>query len=223
MQRSNSSTSSIGAGARRSFLAPVSSFVRRTLASREHVIERRVWVRHPLKDVFPFFAAAENLERITPPEIGFRIRTPLPIEMKRGALIDYTIRLFGFSMKWRTEITAWNPPYSFEDTQLRGPYAKWVHTHSFVDEAGGTTIEDRVVYALPFGLLGGIAHPIVARQLKRIFSYREKVLKAATQEHQPGGACTCQSHRAGSSSTDCRSCCETTSPAPLHASASSTN
>ncbi|MEO7367411.1 MAG: SRPBCC family protein [Gemmatimonadaceae bacterium] len=181
VQRSSSTTSNIGAGARSSFLAPVSSLVRRMLASREHVIEQRVWVRHPLKDVFPFFAPAENLERLTPPEVGFRIMTPLPIEMKRGALIDYTIKLFGFPLKWRTEITAWNPPNSFEDTQLRGPYAKWVHTHSFVEESGGTTIEDRVVYALPFGVLGGIAHPIVARQLKRIFSYREKVLTARFQ------------------------------------------
>lgn len=144
--------------------------------TKEYLIKRRVWVPYPITDVFPFFAAAENLERITPPELGFRIRSPLPIEMRPGALIDYTIKLYGIPMNWRTEITAWNPPHSFEDRQLRGPYAKWVHTHRFVEEAGGTTIEDQVVYALPFGPLGRIAHPIVARQLKRIFSYREEVL-----------------------------------------------
>ena len=146
--------------------------------SKEYLLTRRTWVRHPLNEVFPFFAAAENLERITPPELGFRIRTSLPIDMKPGALIDYTIKLYGVPMKWRTEITAWNPPHSFEDTQIRGPYEKWVHTHTFVEESGGTTIEDRVAYALPFGPLGRIAHPIVARQVKRIFSYREEVLRA---------------------------------------------
>ncbi len=150
----------------------------RFFAAKEYVLERSVWVRHPVKFVFPFFAGAENLERITPPELGFRIRTKLPIEMKRGALIDYTIKLHGIPMKWRTEITAWSPPHSFEDTQLRGPYAKWVHTHSFVEESGGTRIDDRVVYALPFGPLGRIAHPLVARQLDRIFNYRMEVLAA---------------------------------------------
>lgn len=101
--------------------------------------------------------------------------------MKRGALIDYTIQLYGLPMTWRTEITDWNPPFSFEDTQLRGPYAKWVHTHSFFEESGGTTIIDRVVYALPFGPLGRIVHPLVARQLRRIFSYRESVLTTRFQ------------------------------------------
>lgn len=96
--------------------------------------------------------------------------------MKVGALIDYTIRLYRLPMRWRTEITKWNPPLSFEDSQLRGPYAKWVHTHSFVSDNGGTTIEDIVIYALPFGRLGRVAHPLVKRQLKRIFDYREQVL-----------------------------------------------
>ena len=177
----NSGISQNVTGVRNTHLAPVTSLVQRLFAGKEYVLERRVWVRHPVKDVFPFFAAAENLERITPPELGFRIRSQLPIEMRRGALIDYTIKLYGVPMKWRTGITAWNPPYSFEDTQLRGPYAKWVHTHSFIEESGGTVIEDRVVYALPFGPLGRIAHPIVARQLKRIFSYREEALSARFQ------------------------------------------
>ncbi|HEU4879118.1 MAG TPA: SRPBCC family protein [Gemmatimonadaceae bacterium] len=143
---------------------------------KEYSISRRVWVPRPLAKVFPFFADAENLERLTPPELAFRIDSRLPIAMKAGALIDYTIGLHRIPMKWRTEITSWDPPHSFEDTQLSGPYRKWVHTHRFTENAGGTIIEDRVAYALPFGFLGRIVHPLVARQLKRIFDYRETVL-----------------------------------------------
>ena len=144
---------------------------------KEYRLERTTWVPKPLAEVFPFFSAAENLELITPPELGFSIDSATPVEMKPGALIDYTIRLYRLPMRWRTEITKWNPPLSFEDTQLRGPYAKWVHTHSFAERDGGTSIEDVVVYALPFGTLGRVAHPLVKRQLKRIFEYREGVLR----------------------------------------------
>ncbi len=143
---------------------------------KEYVIERSTRIARPLEEVFRFFAAAENLERLTPPELGFRIRSSLPIEMRPGALIDYSIKLYGIPMKWRTEITRWEPPGSFEDTQLSGPYAKWVHTHRFFEDGTETIVQDRVVYALPLGPLGRIAHPLVARQLRRVFDFRESVL-----------------------------------------------
>ncbi len=110
--------------------------------------------------------------------MSFKIKTPQPIAMHEGTLIDYEIRLFGVPMKWRTLIEVWQPEEKFVDLQLRGPYTLWRHTHTFEEVSGGTMVRDRVEYALPLGPLGGIAHAIfVKRQLKTIFDFRAKAMR----------------------------------------------
>jgi ligand-binding SRPBCC domain-containing protein len=140
-----------------------------------YVLERGSQLPRPIAEVFDFFSRAENLERLTPPWMRFRILTPLPIEMKKSALISYALRVHGVPVRWLTEIESWNPPAEFVDVQLWGPFKLWRHTHRFASVDGGTRIEDRVEYALPFGRLGQLVHRLqVARDLARIFDYRER-------------------------------------------------
>ena len=134
------------------------------------------WVPTPLDETFAFFADAWNLERITPPLLRFRIVTPGPIAMRAGALIDYRLRLRGIPLRWRSEITAWDPPHGFTDEQLRGPYRKWVHRHDFRAENGGTRVEDHVRYAVLGGAL--VDRLIVRPDLVRIFAYRREAIGA---------------------------------------------
>lgn len=134
-------------------------------------------VARPLSEIFAFFSAAENLARITPPEMGFEILTPRPIPMREGTRIDYRVRVLGVPLRWRTVIDVWEPGQRFVDAQERGPYASWWHEHSFREEGGRTLMEDTVLYAPPFGPIGRVSqHLFVARQLRHIFSYRAETI-----------------------------------------------
>jgi ligand-binding SRPBCC domain-containing protein len=128
--------------------------------------------------VFAFFAEASNLERITPPELGFEIVTPQPIRLSAGTCIEYRLHLFSIPFSWQSEIQHWNPPEAFVDVQQRGPYKHWVHTHRFREEQGVTIIEDEVQYALPYAPLGELVYPLVRLQLRRIFRYRQHAIRA---------------------------------------------
>lgn len=143
----------------------------------EHILHSDLTVELPRAEVFEFFSNAGNLEQITPPELNFHILTPQPIVIQRGTLIDYQLSLYGLPMRWRTEITAWDPPNEFVDTQLSGPYAQWIHRHKFTELTPcKTLIEDEVKYRLPLEPFGDLAHFIVRRQIERIFSFRQKVV-----------------------------------------------
>jgi len=145
----------------------------------EHTFADSLALPLPRRTVFAFFADAHNLEAITPPELNFRILTPDPIVLETGAFIEYRLRLFGVPFRWVTRIADWKPPERFVDEQLRGPYALWVHTHTFEEDASGTVIRDDVRFRLPFSPLGDVAYPIVRAQVRRIFEHRRRVVREA--------------------------------------------
>src|SRR4051812_35535617 len=96
------------------------------------ILERTTIINRPSSEVFDFFSKAENLHKITPPDLSFKMMSGNgSIDMKRGTLIKYRIKILGISLEWQTLITEWNPPHSFSDMQLKGPYSKWIHKHSF--------------------------------------------------------------------------------------------
>lgn len=144
----------------------------------EYILERKQIIYRPREEVFDFFADAKNLEKITPPELNFKITTAEPIEIKKGTIIDYKLKLRGFPISWKTEITQWNPPFDFIDSALKSPYKQWIHLHKFsVGENGETIMEDIVRYRLSFEPFGGVAHFYVKKELNYIFNYRYKVVE----------------------------------------------
>lgn len=143
-----------------------------------HTLRRRQWLPRGLRETFAFFAEPENLPRITPPWLGFRIVTPSPIAMRRGLTIDYRVRVLGWPRPWRSVISEYDPPLSFRDEQVIGPYRRWDHRHQFTESEGGTIVEDVVTYEPPLGAVGAVLDRLfIRRQLRDIFDFRRREIE----------------------------------------------
>jgi ligand-binding SRPBCC domain-containing protein len=139
-----------------------------------------IMVKAPLEQVWAFFSNPKNLQRITPDYMGFQIVRCPPVEtIFNGMIIEYIVRpMLNLPLRWVTEIAEVQPPFSFMDIQLKGPYALWHHFHSFEKVNGHTKMIDIVKYAMPFGILGNLTHDLfVRRQLEEIFKYREETVQ----------------------------------------------
>jgi uncharacterized protein (TIGR01777 family) len=144
----------------------------------DDVLTTTQFVPRELKETFEFFKNEKNLEMLTPEFLNFQVVGKSTANIQSGTLIDYKLRIHGVPVRWRTEIKDWNPPHKFTDTQLKGPYSKWYHTHTFESFCNGTLMKDRVFYRLPFGILGRIfGKPIVKKDVSTIFNYRRKKIK----------------------------------------------
>lgn len=144
---------------------------------KKHTLERETYIPTSIDRVFDFFSRAENLNRITPPWLHFKVLTKIPIHMEKGTRIDYSLRLHGIPIRWRSQITGWDPPHSFVDIQIKGPYTIWIHQHLFHMDDGGTVMQDIVEYAVPGNMLEPLIHCLfVRRDIDRIFDYRENSL-----------------------------------------------
>ena len=139
-----------------------------------YILRTEQIVHRSIDDVFSFFSDAHNLDLLTPSRLKFRILTPNPIEMRRGTLIDYRLRLRGFPIKWQSEITVWEPPHRFVDEQRRGPYRSWRHEHLFEGFGDHTIVKDIVNYSVPGGQL---VHKLwVEPDLRKIFEFRSETI-----------------------------------------------
>lgn len=142
---------------------------------KEFIFRSEILLPRKRDEIFRFFADAGNLEILTPPFLRFHVLTPQPIKMQPGTLIDYQLRVHGIPLKWRSEITVWNPPVCFIDEQRRGPYRQWIHEHRFEERGDATCCTDYVRYSVWGGAL--INQLLVRRDVEKNFAFRTAALR----------------------------------------------
>ena len=145
---------------------------------KEFFLERSVVVNKSLDEVYAFFSNPANLQELTPPWVDFNIVGSSTLDVEAGTTIDYKLRVRGLPIKWRSLISEWDPPSSFVDEQVKGPYRMWHHTHTFEEVEGGVKVGDSVRYAVPGGPLFEwfVEKLFVGPDVRKIFDYRMKRL-----------------------------------------------
>ncbi len=134
----------------------------------------RQYINAPLAKVVDFYADAQNLEKITPPWLNFKVLNLSSEKIEEGTLINYRLKLYGIPFKWQSKIKGWKMPSQFTDVQVKGPYSLWHHTHRFEQIGEGTLVTDIVRYRAPFGRLGRLmANFFIAKEVEKIFQYRK--------------------------------------------------
>lgn len=130
----------------------------------------------PAYVVFRWHARPDALERLTPPWERAQIidRTG---GIQNGARVTLLVGRWPLRVKWIAEHCDYVEGRQFRDIQVRGPFARWDHTHLVTpDGPDACWLEDRIEYALPLGGLGQlVAGWYVRRKLRRLFAYRHRV------------------------------------------------
>lgn len=144
---------------------------------------RGTQVPAPLDEVWEFFSTPENLQKLTPGWLDFRIEHMPEGGLTKGDQIEYRIRIAGVPQRWRSTITVWDPPHVFADFQDEGPYDLWHHLHLFTPLGSRTEIVDLVHYQLPLGKAGALLGGAIVRyQLKLIFDFRRSRIRELFRE-----------------------------------------
>ena len=133
-----------------------------------------------IEEAWEFFSNPNNLGKIMPKDMGFKVVEDATLPLYEGQIIQYSVTpLPLFKTTWISEINHIKKPYFFVDTQLEGPYKLWHHKHFLEATETGTKITDVVHYQVPFGILGRLLHPIIIKpKLNKIFEHRTEQIKA---------------------------------------------
>lgn len=149
------------------------------------IFEKRSRIAAPPERVFAFHERPDALERLTPAWAAVRVLEKTP-GIKVGARAVLEMAIGPVKQRWVAEHTKYEEGRMFEDRQVSGPFARWVHTHTFEpDGEGGSWLIDRIDYELPLGLLGRIFGGAFARRrMEQLFEYRHQVTREACEAQE---------------------------------------
>jgi ligand-binding SRPBCC domain-containing protein len=134
-------------------------------------------IRTTPAQLFAFHELPDAFLRLLPPGEKIRVIQIAP-NLNVGSRTIVRIRIVFVWVTFESLHTAYDPPHSFEDQQVRGPFRSWRHRHLVEPHPDGAVLIDDIEYTPPLGLLGRIADPIAIKpRLRKVFAFRHRVTR----------------------------------------------
>ena len=142
-------------------------------------IFKKQLINSDLDTVWNFMSSPNNLSKITPSKMNFKITSRNNTKMYQGMIITYKVSpLLGIPLNWMTEITHVKEKQFFVDEQRMGPYKIWHHEHIFEETKNGILMKDIITYIPKFGIIGSLANMLfIKKEINEIFKFREKKIE----------------------------------------------
>lgn len=98
--------------------------------------------------------------------------------INNGAISVFRINVGPITFKWVAKHFGYIHNLQFQDKMIKGPFKKWVHTHSFISQGQNQCIiEDKIEYMPRFGKIGSkILQKRMQNYLNQLFLYRSRIL-----------------------------------------------
>jgi len=136
-------------------------------------------------ELFAWHSRPGAFTRLMPPWQNISLPKGEP-EVRNGSQVEIKMRRGPISLSWLAEHRNVVDGKSFEDFQVRGPFATWEHCHEFLPGAdGGSLLSDRIRYRLRGGgLTEALAGSGIRKDLSRAFDYRHRTTTEDLRLHQ---------------------------------------
>ncbi len=125
------------------------------------------------KSLFDWHARPGAFERLVPPWDDIEV-VHSDHSIKDGARLIMRIQKGPAHVTWEALHHDFIDGERFTDTQVRGPFARWVHTHRVETEGDHSVLIDDVDYALPLEPISEVAAGQTKAVLDRMFDFRHR-------------------------------------------------
>jgi ligand-binding SRPBCC domain-containing protein len=123
------------------------------------------------EDLFDFHLDTNNIKKITPTDTKVELLNE-DSETYEGKVVKLKTTKFFIPTYWEVKIQTLSKPNILVDVAQKSIFKSWKHQHVFTKKGSMCELKDIIDYELPFGFLGKMIGPLIAKDINNMFDYR---------------------------------------------------